>query len=51
MKKQVFLHVLAALVLSFLLYQLATFTLGSSIFIGVGAASLGLLYAMNSRKK
>ncbi|WP_344715746.1 hypothetical protein [Winogradskyella damuponensis] len=51
MKKQVFLHVLAALALIFLLYKLAAFTIVTSIFIGVGTAGLGLLYAMNNCKK
>ncbi|WP_405576419.1 hypothetical protein [Winogradskyella sp. Asnod2-B02-A] len=51
MRKQVFLHVLGALLLSFLLYKLAAFTLGTSLFIGVGTATLGLVYNVKRSKK
>jgi len=51
MRKQVVLHVLAALVLSFLLYKWASFTMGTSLFIGVGTALLGLIYSARGAKK
>ncbi|WP_179333290.1 hypothetical protein [Winogradskyella costae] len=51
MIKQVFLHVLAALALSFLLYKLASFTLVTSLFVGIGTAILGLIYSVKSAKK
>jgi len=51
MKKQCLIHVFAAVLLSFLLYKSASFTLGTSMFIGIGAALLGLLYTIRKSKR
>jgi len=51
MKKQVLIHVFAALILSFLLFYFANFSLLTSVFIGIGAAILGILYSIKNLKR